>query len=123
MFARRVVHAARPLVARPFSATSAPSKDLIQDLYLRELRSYKPKPAASAQGATKSYSTPSAPKAPEVPDAKALASELAAYEASSPDVATTAPGVAAEATEDDATLGADDFLKLCEQDVKVEAKH
>ena len=35
---------------------------------------------ASAQGATKSYSTPTAPKAPVVPDANQLAQELEAYD-------------------------------------------
>ena len=77
--------------------------DFVQELYLKELRAYKPKPAvrplslrprsrrvtdsmpscaqAATAGATKSYSTPSAPKTPEVPDAAALAKELEAYDA------------------------------------------
>ncbi|KAG0666314.1 hypothetical protein C6P46_004881 [Rhodotorula mucilaginosa] len=54
--------------------------DFVQELYVKELRAYKPKPAASAQGATKSYSTPTAPKTPVVPDANQLAQELEAYD-------------------------------------------
>ena len=59
----------------------------MQDLYLRELRAYKPAPvAANAHvGAVKEYSAPTSPKAPELP--ADLASELAAYDAANPDVA------------------------------------
>ncbi|GAA5989998.1 hypothetical protein JCM10908_002415 [Rhodotorula pacifica] len=124
MFARRALQAARPL-ARSFSAQQVARKDFVQELYVKELRAYKPKPAASAQGATKSYSTPTAPKAPVVPDANQLAQELEAYDSAAPvdAAAPSAPGIAAEATEgDEAALGADEYLKLCEQPVHA-AKH
>ncbi|GJN93996.1 hypothetical protein Rhopal_007059-T1 [Rhodotorula paludigena] len=111
MFARRAVQVA-PV-----------RKDFVQELYLKELRAYKPKPAASAQGATKSYSTPAAPKAPEVPDAASLAKELEAYDASAPvtDAPSTGASAADVASEEDA-LGADDYLKLCEEPIHAE-KH
>ncbi|GAA5947342.1 hypothetical protein JCM10213_000590 [Rhodosporidiobolus nylandii] len=96
--------------------------DFVQDLYLRELKAYKPTKVASQAGATKSYSTPSAPKAPEVPTADALAKELEAYDASSPSV--EAPkAAAAEVVDESEQLGADEYLRLCEEPVKVEAKH
>ncbi|GAA6055240.1 hypothetical protein JCM3770_001501 [Rhodotorula araucariae] len=120
MFARRVLQAARPL-ARSFSSAPAARKDFVQELYLKELRAYKPKPAASAQGATKSYSTPAAPKTPEVPDAAQLAKELEAYDASAP--VADSPAAAHEAVDDADAVGADEYLRLCEEPVTVEAKH
>ncbi|GAA5919151.1 hypothetical protein JCM6882_005501 [Rhodosporidiobolus microsporus] len=122
MFARRALQVARPL-ARSFSAQQVARKDFVQELYLKELKAYKPKPVSAAAGSTKSYSTPSAPKAPEVPDAAGLAKELEAYDASTPDV--EAPkAAAADATAEEAdALGADEYLRLCEEPVKVEAKH
>ncbi|BGP43407.1 hypothetical protein JCM10450v2_007567 [Rhodotorula kratochvilovae] len=120
MFARRAIQAARPL-ARSFSSAPAARKDFVQELYLKELRAYKPKPVAAAQGATKSYSTPSAPKTPEIPDAAALAKELEAYDASAP--VADAPAAATEVVDASEAVGADDYLKLCEEPVKAEAKH
>ncbi|GAA5877817.1 hypothetical protein JCM3774_000184 [Rhodotorula dairenensis] len=121
MFARRALLAARPL-ARSFSVQQAARKDFVQELYVKELRAYKPKPAASAQGATKSYSTPTAPKAPVVPDANQLAQELEAYDSAIPVDASASPAAAAESVEEADALGADDYLKLCEQPVHA-AKH
>ncbi|GAA5854209.1 hypothetical protein JCM9279_006180 [Rhodotorula babjevae] len=121
MFARRALQAARPL-ARAFSSAPVARKDFVQELYLKELRAYKPKPAAATAGATKSYSTPSAPKTPEVPDAAALAKELEAYDASVP-VADSPASSTAEVVDESEAVGADDYLKLCEEPVKAEAKH
>ncbi|GAA5972222.1 hypothetical protein JCM8115_003415 [Rhodotorula mucilaginosa] len=123
MFARRALQAARPL-ARSFSVQQAARKDFVQELYVKELRAYKPKPAASAQGATKSYSTPTAPKTPVVPDANQLAQELEAYDSAVPvdTSSSSSAAVAAESVEEADALGADDYLKLCEQPVQA-AKH
>ncbi|GAA6039415.1 hypothetical protein JCM8097_002846 [Rhodosporidiobolus ruineniae] len=119
MFARRALQVARPL-QRSFATQQVVRKDFIQELYVKELKAYKPKPAASAQGAVKAYSTPAAPKSPEVPTADALAKELEAYDASSPSVETPA---AVEGVAEEENLGADEYLRLCEEPVKVEAKH
>ena len=53
--------------------------DLVQDLYLRELKNYKvPQMKASdAEGHVKKFSVPKAPASPEETD---IASELKAYE-------------------------------------------
>ncbi|GAA5956756.1 hypothetical protein JCM21900_002172 [Sporobolomyces salmonicolor] len=121
MFARRAVQAARPL-ARSFSAQQVVRKDFIQELYLKELKAYKPTAAASHTGAVKSYSTPSAPKAPEVPSADALAKELAEYDAAV--INTDAPAAAATGTaEETDSLGVDEYLQLVEKDIVDEAKH
>ncbi|GAA5869266.1 hypothetical protein JCM1840_004340 [Sporobolomyces johnsonii] len=123
MFARRAVQAVRPL-ARSFSAQQVVRKDFVQELYLRELKAYKPTAAASHTGAVKSYSTPSAPKAPEVPSADALAKELAEYDAAVINADAPAPAAAATGTAEEAdSLGADEYLQLVEKDVVVEAKH
>lgn len=52
--------------------------DLIQDLYLRELKAYKPPPQKGPEeGAVAKFTPPAAPKSPEEAD---LASEMKAYE-------------------------------------------
>ncbi|GAA5851014.1 hypothetical protein JCM3766R1_007102 [Sporobolomyces carnicolor] len=121
MFARRALQAARPL-ARSFSAQPVARKDFIQELYIKELKAYKPTSTPAAAGATKSYSTPSAPKAPEVPSADQLAKELAEYDAAVLSSDSPAPASGASAEEAD-NLGADEYLKLVEADVVVEKKH
>jgi F-type H+-transporting ATPase subunit h len=54
------------------------SADLIQDLYLKELKAYKPPPqkASDAEGHVQIFSPPTAPKSPEETN---LASDLKAY--------------------------------------------
>ena len=56
------------------------SVDLVQDLYLRELKAYKPPPtkASDAEGYVQKYSPPKAPQSPEETD---IANDLKAYEA------------------------------------------
>ncbi|KAJ1821884.1 hypothetical protein LPJ56_003164, partial [Coemansia sp. RSA 2599] len=64
---------------RGFSASSASKKDLLQDLYLKEIRNYKPDAKASkADVTTKEFA---APKVPEVPKNDInLEADLKAYE-------------------------------------------
>lgn len=59
--------------------------DLIQDLYLKELKSYKPPPtkASDAEGHVQKFSPPAPPKSPEETN---LASELKAYDESEVEV-------------------------------------
>jgi F-type H+-transporting ATPase subunit h len=78
--------------------------DPIMDIYLRELRSYKPKPEtlAAAAEAVKKWTPPSPPPLPESANAS-IANELAAYEAQAVEVEgqdATASGEVAAKEED-----------------------
>lgn len=59
--------------------------DLVQDLYLRELKAYKipTVKASDSEGHVQKFSAPKAPKSPEETD---IANELKAYEAQAVDV-------------------------------------
>ncbi|KAK5467099.1 ATP synthase F0 subcomplex subunit H atp14 [Exophiala xenobiotica] len=60
-------------------ASVARMPDLIQDMYLRELKAYKPPPlkGSDAEGHVQKFTPPSAPKSPEETN---LASEMQDYE-------------------------------------------
>ncbi|RDB17560.1 hypothetical protein Hypma_001001 [Hypsizygus marmoreus] len=120
-FVRQAVTIARNVSrVRAFSSTTVARKDLIQDLYLREIKAYKPAPAAKDAhvGVVKSYTLPPTPKAPAIPTD--LAAELSAYDAAEP---TKAEAVAAGTAEEGAS-GADAYLSFLEQDLpKPEAHH
>ncbi|KAF6749611.1 ATP synthase complex subunit H-domain-containing protein [Ephemerocybe angulata] len=118
-------------VARKGKSTSHPAEprtnlphtpDLVQDLYLREIKSYKPSPVAKDAhvGAVKAFALPPAPKAPTLP--ADLAAELSAYDAAEPVPASTV-SASADAPAHEST-GADAFLTFLEADVpKPEAHH
>ncbi|KAJ3715681.1 ATP synthase complex subunit H-domain-containing protein [Lentinula raphanica] len=120
---RRTANAAQNASRRRFFATSvAARKDLVQDLYLKEIKGYKAPPAAKDAhvGVVKTYSAPAAPKAPTVPSD--IASELAAYDASEP-VSTSQPAPQSSGGEETVS-GADAYLSFLEQDLpKPEAHH
>lgn len=71
------------------SADAIGTADLVQDLYLRELKNYKVPQvkAGDADAHVQKFSVPAAPKSPEEAD---IASELNAYETQQPDVGTEA---------------------------------
>ncbi|KAF8346570.1 ATP synthase complex subunit H-domain-containing protein [Amanita rubescens] len=119
---RQATNAARQVSRiRNFSSSAVSRKDIVQDLYLREIKAYKPAPVAKDAhvGVVKSYSLPPAPKAPVLP--VDLASELAEYDATEPTVAQKA--VSQESVEA-GTGGADEYLAFLEQDIpKPEAHH
>jgi len=105
---------------RAFSSTTVARKDLVQDIYLREIKTYKPTPIAKDAhvGVVKAFALPPTPTAPSVPSD--LASQLAAYDAAEPTRAQTVS--TSSATEE--TSGADAFLNFLEQDLqKPEAHH
>lgn len=60
--------------------TAVRQADLVQDMYLRELKNYKPTPVkpTDAEGHVQKFAVPKAPQSPEESD---LASELKEYEA------------------------------------------
>ncbi|KAH9044859.1 ATP synthase complex subunit H-domain-containing protein [Lactarius hengduanensis] len=93
--------------------------DLIQDLYLKELRIYKAPPAAKDAhvGAVKAFSVPTAPSAPTLPD---LATELAAYDATEP---TRADATDVSPVHGGPTAGAEAYLAFLEAEVPEEAHH
>lgn len=88
--------------ARQFT-TSARRANLIADLYVRELKAFKPTPltAADAQEATKPWKLPAAAKVPALEAEGADA--LAEYDSASVDVVAAAPanGAAEEYKPDD----------------------
>jgi F-type H+-transporting ATPase subunit h len=78
--------------------------DIVQELYLRELKAYKPTPVkdSDAAGHVATFSLPKAPKSPEEVD---LASSLKEYEnmaveVEGQDASAQAPGAAAPVLED-----------------------
>jgi F-type H+-transporting ATPase subunit h len=80
---------------RQFS-TSARRANLISDLYVKELKAFKPTPltTADAESATKAWKLPTAAKVPalEAEGADALAS----YDSAAVEVATSADGAVAQ---------------------------
>ncbi|PCH42896.1 hypothetical protein WOLCODRAFT_102755 [Wolfiporia cocos MD-104 SS10] len=104
-----------------FSTSAAARKDFIQELYLKELKAYKPPPPAKDAhvGAVKTYSIPPAPQPPTIP--VDLASELSAYDATEPVVAGAAETSAA--SPETLTTGADTFLAFLEADEPREEAH
>ncbi|KAG8632101.1 hypothetical protein KVT40_001241 [Elsinoe batatas] len=65
--------------------TAVRQADLVQDMYLRELKNYKPTPvkASDAEGSVQKFRLPTAPASPEEAD---IANELKAYESQVPEV-------------------------------------
>ncbi|KAJ6542759.1 ATP synthase complex subunit H-domain-containing protein [Mycena capillaripes] len=122
---RRAVGATRTVsCSRAFSSSAAARKDIIQELYLKEIKAYKAPPAAKDAhvGVVKAYSMPPTPKAPALPTD--LASELSAYDSSEP--APTPAAKAGPSADHHAELadgGAEAFLELCEADVPQEGHH
>ncbi|KAF9502127.1 hypothetical protein BDN71DRAFT_1437599 [Pleurotus eryngii] len=119
-FLRQATTAARA-VSRSLSSTAVARKDLVQDLYLRELKAYKPTPVAKDAhvGNVKQYTLPPAPKAPALP--ADLAGELTAYDAAEP---TAAEVTKPTSTSSEETItGADAYLSFLEQDLPKEEDH
>jgi F-type H+-transporting ATPase subunit h len=70
--------------------------DMVQDLYLRELKAYKPTPAKANdhEGHVKSWSAPAAPKVPDLGDASAE-SDLSSYKSAVVETESSAPDASA----------------------------
>jgi F-type H+-transporting ATPase subunit h len=89
--------------------------DLVQDLYLRELKSYKPTPIkpSDSEGHVQKFSPPRAPTSPDEGD---IASDLKAYESQQVEVeGQTAAG--------EAKLSEDDWFEEEEEEEEAGAAH
>ncbi|KAJ7260884.1 ATP synthase complex subunit H-domain-containing protein [Mycena haematopus] len=120
---RRAVGATRTVsCSRAFSSSAAARKDIVQELYLKEIKAYKPPVAAKDAhvGVVKAYTMPPTPKAPALPSD--LASELSAYDSSEPIQATTEKSAAPSASHHAEVTdgGAEAFLEACEATVHEE---
>ncbi|KAF9144646.1 hypothetical protein BG015_012129 [Linnemannia schmuckeri] len=97
------VAAARPafMAVRSFASPSAPlMQDILKDLYIKELKGYKPAPdakGADASSQVKEFKTPAAPAAPVV-DA---AADLSAWEAANVEIADAVSEDAVEEEEEE----------------------
>ncbi|KAF9239421.1 ATP synthase complex subunit H-domain-containing protein [Melanogaster broomeanus] len=109
--------------ARTFSSSAASRRDLVQELYLKELKSYKPPVAAKDAhvGSVKPFSPPPVPQPPSLP--ADLAADLAAYDAAEPTKADVEAIKSTGLSEEEVGRGADAFLSFLEEDVKHEAHH
>ena len=83
-----------------FASTNISLADLVQDMYLKELKAYKAPPvkAGDAKGHVQEFSIPKPPPSPEEAD---IASELKAYESQVPEVEGQAAEGGAAAVEED----------------------
>ncbi|KAF5092521.1 hypothetical protein D0Z00_004545 [Geotrichum galactomycetum] len=88
----RVAARRAPVIARRnISFTAVRRADLIQDLYVKEVKAFKPAAisAADAASSVKSWAAPAAPAAPAVEGD--VAAELAEYEAQAVEVESAKP--------------------------------
>ncbi|KAH8115021.1 ATP synthase complex subunit H-domain-containing protein [Phellopilus nigrolimitatus] len=108
---------------RCISSSPVSRKDIVQDLYLSQLRTYKPPVQAKDAhvGVVKSFHAPAVPKVPSVP--ADLASALSEYDSAEP-TPDAAPTPASSDLADDTGAGAKEFLAFLEADLpKHEAHH
>ncbi|EHA54350.1 hypothetical protein MGG_14772 [Pyricularia oryzae 70-15] len=107
---------AKPTVARTFmTPTVSRRADFVQELYLKELKAYKPTPIkeSDSQGQVATFNLPQAPKSPEEAD---LAASLKEYESMAVEVEGN------EAVAEGETAVVEDWLVEDEEDV-APAKH
>ncbi|GMM35427.1 hypothetical protein DASC09_027520 [Saccharomycopsis crataegensis] len=97
---RSTVNVARNVSVRAFSSAPA-RRNLISDLYVSELKSFKPAvvSAADAAAATKAWKLPVSPKSPEVEGD--ITTDISAYEAAEVETEGATPAAEAEALGDD----------------------
>jgi len=122
--AARVSPIARLQSTRALSVSAVSRKDLVQDIYVRELKAYKaPVSAKDAHvGNVKAFSAPTSPTPPDLP--RDIAAELAAYEASEPTIADAPQAAVSPADAESGAGGAEAFLAYLEADIpKAEAHH
>ncbi|KAH9824849.1 ATP synthase complex subunit H-domain-containing protein [Melampsora americana] len=98
---------------RSFTSSSISMKDFVQELYLRELKSYKPSPSImSTQNQVREFTMPPTPSAPVLPTSQDVAQELQSWDSAS------LTGVEIESSQ-----SADEFLTFLERDHPTPAAH
>ena len=106
------------IVRRLFCADTShvSTADFVQELYLKELKAYKPAPVkdSDAVGQVSTFSTPKAPKSPEETD---LAASLKEYETMAVEVEGQ------EATASAAEPAAEDWLVIDDWDAEPQKRH
>ncbi|CAG7851156.1 SubName: Full=Related to CIPB-Lentinula edodes {ECO:0000313/EMBL:CCA75120.1} [Serendipita indica DSM 11827] len=145
------VRTGRVQAQRCIATSSALRKDLVQDMYLKELKAYKPAPKVHCSstflrrtkmlkhdllsnekakdahvGAVREFKAPAVPEAPSLPGD--VAAELSAYDASEPTLAPKSGAPAATSTTEghgkaDGKLTGPALLKFLEQDLPKEEHH
>ncbi|KAG0379977.1 hypothetical protein BGX24_010775 [Mortierella sp. AD032] len=107
MFAARLltrVAVARPasyMAARSFTAPTAPlMQDILKDLYIKELKGYKPAPEAKGADITSQVKEFKAPVAPATPAVDAAA-DLSAWEAANVEIVDAVSEVADDDEEEE----------------------
>ncbi|GMK54630.1 hypothetical protein CspeluHIS016_0112160 [Cutaneotrichosporon spelunceum] len=109
-----------PAFARSFSVSAA-RKDLVKDLYVNQLKSYKA-PAKSADAHSshvRSFAAPAAPTVPAVPSD--LAGEMSKFDATEPTLGNSAAPAQAASTETSGS--AQEFLEALEADLPKNEEH
>jgi F-type H+-transporting ATPase subunit h len=83
-----------------FSLTRILPADLVQDMYLKELKAYKPTPSkpSDAEGQVQHFKMPAAPASPEEAD---IQNDLKAYEEQVPEVEGQVSGGSSAPVEQD----------------------
>lgn len=106
------------LSARALSSTAVTRRDLVQELYLSQLKSYKPAPVDKDAhvGVVKPFAAPSQPQPPPLPSN--IAADLAAYDTAEPQLAEQV--VQKSAVEGAAGGGALEYLAFLEEDIPEE---
>ncbi|EWC43798.1 hypothetical protein DRE_07307 [Drechslerella stenobrocha 248] len=84
---------------RTFVVTAPRQSDLVQDLYLKELKAYKPAPpkANDHEGQVRNWTAPAAPAIPDLGEAS-LSADIAAYQAQVVETESGAPDASPDAT-------------------------
>ncbi|KAG0368544.1 ATP synthase complex subunit H-domain-containing protein [Gamsiella multidivaricata] len=89
------------MAVRSFTAPSAPlMQDLLKDLYIKELKAYKPAPDAKGADASSQVKDFKAPVAPATPSIDAAA-DLAAWETANTEIAEAVSEEAVEEEEEE----------------------
>ncbi|KAL1925092.1 uncharacterized protein VTP21DRAFT_4746 [Calcarisporiella thermophila] len=111
-----VKYAIRPvpvMAVRAFTSPSSPvRKDLVQDIYIKQIKSYKPAPEekGAEQGQVKELHIPAAPQPPQIESD--LTADLQAYQQEDP--------VAVTASEEDQAVQEDEYTDILEEALKDE---
>ncbi|KAG0145572.1 hypothetical protein CROQUDRAFT_133674 [Cronartium quercuum f. sp. fusiforme G11] len=102
---------------RSFTTSFQTKKDFVQELYLRELKSYKPSPSISGvQTQVREFTMPPTPPAPYLPTAQDVAQELESWDKASLVNTSTINTQSYGSIEVDSTQSADEYLSFLERD-------